>query len=501
MAIPRWQEGRKMSNKTFLFHWEKVIAFLAIINLSWILFDISYLPLRSFWANRVIFLFNSPSIVLSLRWLPDITKHYDHFKGIEAYSSSIEIESLINKIDSKITSKEDSKSIQKLLDTSNFKIASILDKNNTQNEQRDYAKIMTMRNLIISRSGNSSFESANNKLLDLNYIKALGWENERAFWLNQIIPLINSNYSREVNGNGNFVDRTWKIDLPFQLIFLLDIFIKIKIIQARFQGISLHRSLQKRWLDLPLLLPYYRFLRIIPTSERILQGKLIPIEPIRSAISQWVVSVLAIEIFEVLTIKAIDSMQNIIRSPILPTKIRGLCSYESINDKGSSEIAEFFRIWIPLILRRIGPNMRNQLIELFEYALQKNIQVNSLPKILKGKLAVEKAESAISFQLASSMVDTLLDLSKNAGNQIAKKDLEFNKLSINTIDKFWEELATALENDPRLKDSKLLLVSILEGLKLSSLNEFKNQTGVSEIIAELDNLNFSSGRNSPKQSS
>ena len=116
MAIPRWQEGKKISDHTFLFHWEKLIAFLAIINLSWIFFDISYLPLRSFWANRVIFLFNSPSITLSLRWLPDITRYYDHFKGIEPYSSSKEIESLFKEIDKQIITKGvDSRSTQKIL--------------------------------------------------------------------------------------------------------------------------------------------------------------------------------------------------------------------------------------------------------------------------------------------------------------------------------------------------------------------------------------------------
>ena len=502
MAIPRWQEGKKISGHTFLSHWEKLIAFLAIINLSWIFFDISYLPLRSFWANRVIFLFNSPSITLSLRWLPDITRYYDHFKGIEAYSSGKEIESLFKKIDKQIITKGvDTRSTQKILEVYNIKINNILDKNKTQNTQKDYSRVMTMRNLIVNRSVNLDLENTTKKLLSVAHIKALGWENEKIFWRDQILPIIKSSYSRDINRNGNFIDRTWKIDLAFQLIFLLDIFIKVNIIQTRFKGIGLHRAFLKRWFDLPLLLPYGRLLRIIPTSERVLQTKLIPIEPIRSAISQWVVAVLAIEIFEVLTIKAIDSMQTIIRSPILPQKIRGLCSYESINNKESSEVSEFFRIWVPLILRRIGPNMRNQLIELCEYALQKNIQVNPLPKILKDNLAIEKAESAISFQLASSMIDTLLGLSKNAGNKIAEKDLELKKLRSNTIDKFWEELASALESETRLKESQLLLISILESLKLSSLNEFKNQAGVSEIIDELDNLNFNSGKNPPKQSS
>ncbi len=99
------------------------------------------------------------------------------------------------------------------------------------------------------------------------------------------------------------------------------------------------------------------------------------------------------------------------------------------------------------------------------------------------------------------MIDTLLGLSKNAGNKIAEKDLELKKLRSNTVDKFWEELASALESGTRLKESQLLLLSILERLKLSSLNEFKNQAGASEIIAELDNLNFNSEKNPPRQSS
>ncbi len=501
MAIPRWQEAKKISNKNFLPRWEKLIAILVIINFSWIIFDISYLPLRSFWRNRFIFLFNSSSSTISLRWLPDITKYYDRFKGIQSYSSSSEIQSLFLKLDSQITNKgfKDSRTKQ-MLDIYQTKLNNILGANNISNTQKDFSKLAKIRNLILNRSRQSNLESANKKLLNASFIETLGWNNEKDFWQNKIIPILNSRYSRDINENGNYIDRTWEIDLPFQIIFLLDILIKVNIIQNRFQGIRLHKAFLKRWLDLPLLLPYYRFLRIFPVSERVLQTKLVPIEPIRSSISQWIVAFLAIEILEVLTIRTIDSIQSYIKSPILPQKIRGLCSYDSITNKENSEISEFLRIWIPLILRRIGPSMRNQLVELFEYALQKNIQANSFPKIIKENLAIEKAESAISFQLASRMVDTLLGLSKNAGNQIAKKDLELKELSTKTLDKFWEELANALERDSKLKESRVLLVSVLEGLKLSSLNELRNQAGVSEIISELNTLNFNSEKTPPKKS-
>ena len=88
------------------------------------------------------------------------------------------------------------------------------------------------------------------------------------------------------------------------------------------------------------------------------------------------------------------------------------------------------------------------------------------------------------------MVDSLLGISKNAGNQLAKKDIELERLTVKAMDKFWEELALALENDITLKNSQLLLLSILEELKVSSLNELKSQADAQEITNELDQLNF-----------
>ena len=87
-----------------------------------------------------------------------------------------------------------------------------------------------IRNLILSRSRQSNLESANKKLLNASFIETLGWKNEKDFWQNKIIPILNSRYSRDINENGNYIDRTWEIDLPFQIIFLLDILIKVNII-------------------------------------------------------------------------------------------------------------------------------------------------------------------------------------------------------------------------------------------------------------------------------
>ena len=74
--------------------------------------------------------------------------------------------------------------------------------------------------------------------------------------------------------------------------------------------------------------------------------------------------------------------------PMIPNNIRKLCSHQSIKNNGTSNISEFIRIWIPLILKRIGPNMRFQIIELFEYSLQKSI--NTIPVSSKIKKNIHR---------------------------------------------------------------------------------------------------------------
>ncbi|AAP99557.1 MULTISPECIES: hypothetical protein [Prochlorococcus] len=497
MALPRWQKKREKPESKLWVRWEKLIAFVAMINLGWIIFDLSYIPLRSFWINRSIDIPNS-STSISLRWIPNITPSYDKIRGIKSSKSSKEVQSIFNKLNQEI-SNNGVNSIQANRLLAEYKTTL----NATFNEltlisQKDLDRVETIKIMLRLRSGESDYKSAYNKLLNKAYIAESGWENEKKFWERKLIPKLNSDHIKIINKDGNNISHSWKIDIPFQIIFLLDILLKVRMVRYRLNGIKLRHAFLKRLIDIPLLLPFSRLLRILPVLERVCSSKLIPTEPIRAKASQWIVSLLAIEIFEILTIRAIDSVQNIVKSPMLPDRIRSLCSYQSIKNNEKNEISEFLRIWIPLLLKKVGPNMRPQLIDLFEHALQKSLKANPMPDVLKNNLVLEKAESALSSQLASGMIDAILDLSKNAGSQLAKKDILLEELTVKTIDRFWEELAIALENDSTLKSTQILLLSILEGLKLSSLNELKSQSSAAEIIEELDILNLDSEKSLPK---
>ena len=496
MVIPRWQEVQKRSNGRLGEYWNKLVAIIAITNLSWIIFDISYIPLRSFWVNRTIDF--SDSISLPLRFIPDPTTIYDQFKGINKKERQYNLKSIFNILDNSISKKglEDLNTKRLLSEYRKATSNHLSDLNN--GSSIDVKSLERIIALLKKKSGISNYQEANNKLLQLEHLRGIVWNEEKKFWEKSIMPILETSFTREINAKGKEIDYSWKIDLPFQIIFFIGIIVRLVQIKRKLPSISLREAILRRWIDLPLLLPTNRLLRILPVSVRVLRARLIATESIRSVTSKWIVALLATEIFEVLTVRAIDSIQNVIQSPMLPEKVRGLCSHQSINKREISDVSEFIRIWMPLLLKKIGPNMRNQLIKLFDHAIQKNMKSNTKSISLKGNLVIEKAESAISYQLATGMIDTLLGISKNAGNELSKKDIVLEELTLNTIDRFWEELAVALENEATLKTSQLLLISMLEELKVSSLNELKNQSDVNEIIDELDKLSFNQRKNSPK---
>jgi hypothetical protein len=89
------------------------------------------------------------------------------------------------------------------------------------------------------------------------------------------------------------------------------------------------------------------------------------------------------------------------------------------------------------------------------------------------------------------MVDALLGLSRSAGDRLGKRDIALEDLSIDVLDRFWDELARTLEQGPVLERSQQLVAAFLEELKRNSIRQLRDQGGVNDLITELDGLSFS----------
>jgi hypothetical protein len=115
-----------------------------------------------------------------------------------------------------------------------------------------------------------------------------------------------------------------------------------------------------------------------------------------------------------------------------------------------------------------------------------------VPPPLRSLQPLLLVENGFSRQLATGMVDTLVELSRNAGQQLSQLDDQQLALLQRCVDRFWEELAAALERGPVLQRSQELLVAMLEELKTSYLSQV-NRSGIEALIQELDQLTTGPG--------
>jgi hypothetical protein len=110
-----------------------------------------------------------------------------------------------------------------------------------------------------------------------------------------------------------------------------------------------------------------------------------------------------------------------------------------------------------------------------------------VPPPLRQLQPLLRVEKDLSRQLAAGMVESLLDLSRSTGERLGRRDDQQVALLQQFIDRFWEELAVALEGGPALERSQELLCALIEELKRNYLSQI-SRAGIEGLIDELDQL-------------
>jgi hypothetical protein len=204
-------------------------------------------------------------------------------------------------------------------------------------------------------------------------------------------------------------------------------------------------------------------------------------------ISRGVVALLAVELFEVLALQLLDGLQQLVRSPRWPMRLRALRSHQTVIDDDERQWAELVRIWAPLLLVQVAPRLAPELQGVLGHALQQSLQNTMVPPPLRQIQPLLQVERGFSRQLAGGMVDSLLDLSRSTGERLRRRDDQQLALLQRFIDRFWEELAVALESGPALERSQQLICAFLEDVKGIYLSQI-SRAGIEGLIDELDLL-------------
>ena len=457
------------------------MALWAGLNLLLVVFDTTYIPLRTFWLQRNLTPLPQVPLVVPLRLLPDITPWYDPVKGIEPHRETQAYLQAFDRLDQALLTGS-SPAATAALRRRQVQLTQAMLNENPFAASGNSGTLEKIKNRLRQRAGDDSVQQATDRLWSDAWLQQRSWQQERRFWTQQVLPLVATSYWRSIDENGRPTDHFWRFDLLlFQSVFALDILLRMVRLRRRFPALSWRDALLRRWIDLPLLLPFWRILRVVPVVERLSQARLINVEPLRAAVSRAVVSLLALELFEVLALQLVDGTQSLIRSPQWPRWIRGLRSHQSVVGVVAAQdqqLLELVRLWGPLVLGQVAPRLAPELQSLLGHALQLSLQEVPGGAILP---------SGLSRQLAAGMVDSLLDVSRGTAARLARSDERQAELIQKATDRFWEELAAALEQAGTLERSQELFCALLQQLKLNYLGQI-NRAGIDALMDELDDL-------------
>jgi len=352
------------------------MAILGLLNLLLVIFDLSYIPLRDFWLEGRVQLLvkigtfeeefpQHPVKVLPLR----VSDWYDWVKGIEPYRDTKQylerVEELNSQINQVALQQETERNLQltddmlaelrslsiKMIETNPFQAAN---KTGTLERIKNKMRLHVKGTKDKDASAKKSFQV----FWSREYLKENGFREELNFFDREIKPLIETNYFRPVGENGEPVDNFILLDLLFFPLFLIDFLSRTWFISRRHTGLSWFDAMLWRWYDALLLIPVFRWLRVIPVTIRLNEAQLLDLHRIQKQASQGFVATIAEDLTEVVIIRVVNQLQGSIRQGKLSNFLTQQNGREYIDLNDINETAELVKLMANLIVNEVMPKIR-----------------------------------------------------------------------------------------------------------------------------------------------
>jgi len=442
---------------------ERLMALIALGNLSVVLFDISYLPWRDFY----------------FRQLPLLTQVYDPFKGIKPHRDTQKylesLDQLKNQVlQTGLASPQVTAKLQeldnlsaKMIDEDPFRVAS---KSGTLEKIKDR---MRDRAPNPEDSAKQSFKT----FWSQDYLTRQGWQPEINWFDAKIKPLIATNYYRAMGENGEFTDNFWKIDLPFIIIFAIEFLARTYTISRRHRSVTWRAAMLWRWYDIFMLIPGWRLLRVLTVTIRIHQAKMPDLQPIRTQISRGFVANFAQELTEVVVIQLINQMQQSISSGELAKQLFQSQKQRYLDINNINEIEAIATHLVQITVYKVLPQLQPDLEALLRYNIELFLKQSPLYQGWKQVPGLGNLPEQLAEQLVAelSKLATLGPQDAYEAFKIASEDPIGTKLSGQLVQHFGQALGAELQQQQTWQEIQMLLCDFLEEFKINYIQRLSEE--------------------------
>lgn len=438
--------GLKKANSSRGYWFERLMAAIALLNLTLVAFDLSYIPWRD----------------LYLRYLPTLTQRYGaNFKGIEPHRDTEAYLKTIDQLESKVAETGlRSADVSDLLEDLRTQSSAIINENPfaIANKTGTLERIKNrMRDHMRQRSSHVAFDT----FWSQAHLSQAGWLQEIAFFDREIRPLIATNYYRNVGVNGEFIDRFWWIDIWFVALFGIEYLTRTFYLSRRYRGVNWLDVMLWRWYDLFLLLPFWRGLRVIPVTIRLNHSRLINLEPIRTRLTHGLVTSFAVELTEIVILRIVSQIQELVQQGVGRWLLRSQTqTYVDLNNVNEAEV--IFRRMVSIVVEQVLPQIRPEIETLVNHSLNQILQQNPVYANLQRLPGLGSLPTQLTEQLVSEIYKAVYNsLATSVNNS------QTEKLTRDLLQKFGDTFRAEVQQEKTLEELEELVIVLLEEIKIN----------------------------------
>ena len=279
-------------------------------------------------------------------------------------------------------------------------------------------------------------------------------------------------------------DHFRQIDLWFAGFFGIEFLGRTFYLSRRHRGVRWLDTMLWRWYDLLLLLPFWRWLRVIPVVVRLRQVGWLGLDRIQAQISRALAENIAGEITELVVVRTLSLTQRSIDQGAVARWLLEPHSYVKINS--IDEIGAIRDRLLQLLIYQVLPHIQPEVEALLRHNLESALSQSSLYQVLQKVPTVGHLQANLAAQLASNLYQALY-------NTLTRtlEDSETNRLLGCLNQQVGESLRSALQQKQTLQEIQSLCSDLLEEVKLTYLQRSQEED-VEQTLEELDQLRFGS---------
>jgi hypothetical protein len=431
--------------------WRQGVVIVILINLLLVGFNATYISLRGIY----------------LQYSPVLVNRYDAMKGIEPHPVTQHYLETVDALRREVNQNPlSSSSVQPYLRDLRAQSVSLIGENPFfESGQADLSAKLNrqMRGYVGTLSAKDAFQT----FWTQDYLEGIGWDNANRFLQEKVEPLLQQSYFRETLPTGQFVDQFWIIDLIFMAFFGAEFLGRTFFVSRRQKELSWGNAIARRWYELPLVLPFWRWMRIVPALVRLHRSQLLNVERFIAQISHEPAAYLSERVSQYFLVRVVDQTQQSVRQgTILPES--NVTGRIVVGDR--NKVDHITDELIRITSLRVAPAIKPDFEDLLRYSLEKALTSSEIYAIFQSipgfDAMPDNALDSISNYLAQTTCTVLAESYSDAEGRIL-----FDQLS----QRFRRALKREIQEQTSSQPLKTYLMDLLEEIKVNYIQQSKHQ--------------------------